>query len=127
MSQDLELRIAALEARKPEVGPRGPAGNIDQAVRQASAAANQAVSDAELRVQEYAKASLGQFREELAKLQARFEDLKKNLSATIKDTVDVNVVNTLHEYHLLEDAAPSSKYFVHEIRAIVTEELAKDR
>ena len=42
---EIQKRVEALEARPPIAGPRGPAGNIDQAVAQAEAAAKRIVID----------------------------------------------------------------------------------
>ena len=61
---------------------------------------------------------------EVVNLRAEVANLVKYLNDRISNAVDVNVVNTLHEYYLLKDGNPSSEYMAHEIRAIVLESIA---
>jgi uncharacterized protein (DUF3084 family) len=115
--QELEQRIAALENKKPEVGPRGPAGNVESAV----AAANRTVADAENRLQKGLEDNLARFRAELerlhkeynnnaevrfAKMQLDIVDLRAefvvHLTDTIKNQVENSIVNVLREYGVLD-------------------------
>ena len=106
MSQTLEQRVEALEKRP---GPRGPAGDISAAVRNAEIAASKIVENAEARVGAKADASYAKFIDEVAKLQTIADklrqevvDLRKHLDERIHNTVDGQVVQTLQDYHLLD-------------------------
>jgi hypothetical protein len=139
----VEQRLEALEKRIEQVAaianlPRKP-GDISAAVAQAKVA----VSDAEARVQLVADASYIRFENDLAELRRELvnahSNLRKELQAirqevreyeartneTIKNAVDVALVQTLEDYKVLKNGAPSSDYFAHEIRNIVAEELVK--
>jgi hypothetical protein len=139
----IEERLNVLEKRVEQVSavanlPRKP-GDISAAVTQAKAA----VSDAESRVQATAHASYSRFdadlqavrkefaadlkalREEIREYRADVAGYRAHITETIKAEVDAAVVQTLHDYKLLKNGAPSSEYFAHEVRAIVAEELVK--
>ena len=91
---DLKRRVEALESRSSipgPVGPRGPAGDIEAAVRNATSASNKAVADAEKRVQAKADAAC-------AKLKAQFDALKKYIDERIEAAVVNHTVQTLEDY-----------------------------
>jgi hypothetical protein len=133
MSETIEQRMQSIEDAFVEVkklrgipGPRGGAGPIDAAVVNATKAANQAVADAEARVQKKADEAFQKLlaesvkhKAEAAKLRREVADLKTYLNERIENAVDGNVVQTLHDYHLLKDGNPSSDYMAHEIRDII--------
>ena len=139
----VEQRLEALEKRVEEVAaianlPRKP-GDISAAVAQSKVV----VAEAEKRIQSITDASHASFSEDVQKVRKEFAaDLKAlreeireyradvagyraHITETIKAEVDAAVVQTLHDYKLLKDGAPSSEYFAHEIRGIVAEELVK--
>jgi hypothetical protein len=139
----IEEKLGALEKRIEQVAaianlPRKP-GDISAAVAQAKAA----VSDAEARVQTAADASYSRFEKDVAELRREladaYSDFRKELQAirqevreyeartneTIKNAVDVALIQTLEDYKVLKNGAPSSDYFAHEIRAIIRDELSE--
>jgi phage host-nuclease inhibitor protein Gam len=140
----IEEKVSELEKRLEHVSavanlPRKP-GDISAAVRQAQAS----VADAETRVQNKADAAVARLSQEIANLRQEIRDASKQVQAdlklmrdeireyekgvndTIKATVDNHTVQVLMDYGVLnENASPSSKYFSHEILALVREELAK--
>jgi hypothetical protein len=135
--EQLEQRVSTLEKRS--AGPRGPAGDISAAVRNAE----EHVKSAEKRVQDIAEGVFARFTSELKKLreelrtrdeayasnlrQMRDEirEFKASVNDTIVRAVDHHTVAVLQDYGVLDKdtAAPSSKYFSHEIREIVQQEL----
>jgi len=106
MSQTLEQRVEALEKRP---GPRGPAGDISAAVRNAEIAASKIVENTEARVGAKADASYARFadevsklRQEATKLREEANQLRKHFNDLIQNTVDASVIKTLQDYLLLD-------------------------
>jgi hypothetical protein len=102
----IEDRLTALEEAFAEVkklkgvpGPRGPAGEISAAVRNAQ----QAVADAESRLHKSTDARLAKFQAEVKQLRADFAAHKESLPETIKNTVDYHTVSVLEDYGVVSD------------------------
>jgi hypothetical protein len=77
---EIQKRVEVLEARKPTVGPRGPAGDISAAVGNAEAAAKAVVID---RLDESVKRT-----EAIAdRVQQQLDEASKNIRAEFQNTV----------------------------------------
>ena len=95
----IEERLEVLENQKPVVGPRGPAGPIEAAV----ANANQAVADAEARVQAKADASYVKFTAEVKALRDDFAKLTTRLNEIIQTAVENHTIKMFEEYGVVSD------------------------
>jgi DNA repair exonuclease SbcCD ATPase subunit len=100
--EKLEARIAALEEAFERVqklkgipGPRGAAGPIDAASRNAE----NAVANAENRVQRRAEERYAQFASDVKALR---DELREFKAQTLKDALDSHVIPVLQDYHLLD-------------------------
>jgi hypothetical protein len=103
--EKLEARIAALEEAFERVqklkgipGPRGAAGPIEAASRNAE----NAVVGAENRFQARVESKYADFVAEVRALRAEFQSFKDD---TLKNALDAHVVSILQDYHLLDSNA----------------------
>ncbi|MGB2668391.1 MAG: hypothetical protein WAK48_30675 [Candidatus Acidiferrum sp.] len=124
---ELKQRIEELESRKPLQGPRGPAGPIDAAVRNAEEVSRKntvdAISQHDKRVNELhqriAKA-VAEVQKLVADATAEFEktvvETKRNFYEGVENEIAAKILGILQEYHLLdENHTPSTMFLRHEI------------
>jgi hypothetical protein len=100
---ELEKEFADIKRLRRIVGPRGPAGDIDAAVINATEAAEKIVIAA-------TKTAMYPFDSEVDKLRQEFEALRAHLiefTSNVENSVALHAVALLKEYHLLDsDSVP---------------------
>lgn len=133
----LTQRIIELENKPVVPGPRGPAGPIEVAIHNAELAAKKVIDEAAARNQVH----IAQLTKQVVTLQQLVRDQKAEFEKAVQDKeaefekrveeqvsylrkfmtaqVTGSVVDILHDYHLLEDSAPSAKYMLHQIKDYV--------
>ena len=139
MSTELEKRLNAVETTLEEIkklkgipGPRGAAGPIDAAVKNAEEKVRIGVEglrgivanaldefskrlrESEERVRTDFQNAQKETRDVIAKCREELSANQEFVRETIAGEVDGQVLRTLHDYHLLKDGAPSADYFRHE-------------
>ena len=79
------------------------------------------------KLSEYGK-RVHELSERISSKVARLEKAVYDASNSFREGLDANLtaklLELLHEYHLLVDSAPSTKYIVHEVEKIVDAKLA---
>jgi hypothetical protein len=120
----VQEQIAALEARlvaveKRGVGPRGPAGPIDAAVKNAEEAARRIVAEQDAKFAAAVEEIRAVVADVLAKFESTVRETKAGFYDAVKNEVDGKIISVLHEYHLLEDGTPTIRYVEHQIKDLL--------
>jgi hypothetical protein len=142
MSTELEKRLNAVETTLEEIkklkgipGPRGAAGPIDAAVKNAEEKVRVGVEElrgivanaldefskrlreSEERVRTDVQNAQKETRDVIAKFREELSANQEFVRETVANQVDGQIIQTLHDYKLLKDGSPSSQYFLHELEA----------
>jgi vacuolar-type H+-ATPase subunit H len=139
MSTELETRLKAVETTLDEIkklkgipGPRGAAGPIEAAVKNADDRVRAGIEElrgivanaldefskrlreSEERVRTDVQNVQKETRDVIAKFREQLSANQEFVRETVANQVDGQVLRTLHDYHLLKDGTPSADYFRHE-------------